>query len=708
MESISEYLSAIAGHYRAGRFPAAENLCRQVLALQPNHADALHWLGLIALQGGRPSDAERDFRRALASNPQAAGLYLDLGNALQAQGQLTSAIDSFQHAIRLKPVNATAYYNLGNAYQAQNDFAAAIASYRQAIRFKPDYIKAFYNLGLLLKVQGQLEEAARCFRNVLHFQPAWPEALNELGLLLKIQGNLDEAASKLQQAVTLKPDLADAHKNLASVLKNQGKQPAAIASLQRALELLPESCGTLGQFVHLLQNMCCWDDWRDLSQRLIDAVERQHTLKNTDYCSAFGFLSSYIPTTPEQQLKCARDWSNTKTLLADQPHRDTRVNVAARARNSKLTIGYLSGDFRAHPVAYLTAEMFEKHDRRQFSIRGYSYGRDDGSEIRSRIVNGVDQFVDLQASSFEEAAQRIAADGVDILVDLTGYTQQARTQILSLRPAPVQVSYLGYLATMGAPFIDYVLVDEFVVPPSQQRNFTERLVHLPGCFQVNDSRRAFGPRVPTRAECGLPEQATVFCCFNNSYKIAPETFDVWIEILKSVPGSVLWLTEGNQYVSSNLRHEAATRGVDASRLVFMPRQAYGDYLTRFRLADLFLDTFPYNAGATASDALWAGCPVLTMVGKTFVSRMAGSLLQAVGLPELITTTRSEYLNLALRVAGDPQLRNRLRTHLEARRTTSALYDGEQFARHLERAYRQMWDLHAAGLPPAAFAVDSLP
>jgi predicted O-linked N-acetylglucosamine transferase (SPINDLY family) len=310
----------------------------------------------------------------------------------------------------------------------------------------------------------------------------------------------------------------------------------------------------------------------------------------------------------------------------------------------------------------------------------------------------------VRAASSAEAARRIHADGVDILVDLKGYTGNSRTPILALRPAPIQVNYLGYPGTMGAPFMDYILVDDFIVPPEQQPFFAERLVHLPGCYQVNDSRREIASRTPSRAECGLPDEGFVFCCFNNSYKITPEVFDVWMGLLKVVAGSVLWLLEGNRLVPENLRREAEARGVAAQRLVFAPRRPLAEHLARHRLAGLFLDTFPVNAHTTASDALWTGCPLLTIAGETFVSRVAGSLLRAIGLPELITAGLDAYRELALRLARDRDLLAELRARLEANLRSSPLFDAAKFARGIEKAYLTMWEIHTSGQRPRPFAV----
>ena len=483
----------------------------------------------------------------------------------------------------------------------------------------------------------------------------------------------------------------------------QGKPDEAVACFRRTLELKPDHLSALGGLVHHLQSMCCWDNLKALSERLVAGVEGAAEGGSRFPVSPFSFLALPTPTTTQQQLRCARHWTRCKLKAISQPPR----NAPKRDRTSdstRITVGYLSADFRSHATAWLAAELFEKHDRGRFAIFGYSYGPDDGSPMRRRLVKAFDRFVDVKDASFVEAAERIAADKVDILVDLKGYTQDARTQILALRPAPIQVNYLGYPGTMGAEFMDYILVDDFIVPPDQQPFFTEKLVHLPGCYQVNDSQREISPRIPSRSECGLPEEGFVFCCFNNSYKITPDVFGVWMELLKAVPGSVLWLLEGNHFVAANLYREASIRGVAAERLVFAPPKPLPEHLARHRLADLFLDTITSNAHTTASDALWAGLPVLTLAGRTFASRVAGSLLRTVGLPGLITTSLEDYQAMALRLARDPKQLARLRARLEANRKTCGLFDGEHFARGLQKAYAAMWEIHASGAQPRAFAV----
>jgi predicted O-linked N-acetylglucosamine transferase (SPINDLY family) len=382
----------------------------------------------------------------------------------------------------------------------------------------------------------------------------------------------------------------------------------------------------------------------------------------------------------------------------------------------KIRVGYLSADFRHHAVALLIAGLIEHHDRRSFEVIGYSYGADDQSELRSRFEHGFDRFVDVRQIPNRQAAERIHDDAVDILVDLTGYTSSARTEVLAHRPAPIQVNYLGYPGTMGADFIDYIIVDRFVVPMDQQIFFSERLVHLPDCYQCNDDKRAIAARTPSRGECGLPEKGFVFCSFNSSFKIAPAFFDIWMRLLRAVPDSVLWLLDPWQKgaplaARANLTREAAARGIEPQRLIFAPflsgLEGHQKHLARHRNADLFLDTLPYSAHTTASDALWAGLPLLTCAGNSFAGRVAGSLLRAVGLEELVTNSLEEYEALALRLAREPALLTGFRKRLARNRESYPLFNTKRFARNLEAAYRQMWEGWRAGLAPAAFAVSSL-
>ena len=505
------------------------------------------------------------------------------------------------------------------------------------------------------------------------------------------------------RALELRPASATAHYNLANALQEAGAREEAIAGYRRALQLQPDYPMAASALAHQLQQICDWDGLDKLARSVVDSVDAAAERGTKAGVSPFIFFALPISTTAQQQLCCARQWVAGLVKPAVLPSRPTRPNRSTV--KPKIRLGYLSSDYHYHATSMLVVEMFEKHDRNRFEVIGYSYGRPDDSPMRHRLVQALDRFVDVRELSQLDAARRIAADDVDILIDLKGYTWGARTQILAERPAPIQVNYLGFPGTMGALFIDYILVDDFIAPPDQQPFYSERLVHLPGCYQVNDSRRTIAERTPSRAECGLPEHGFVFCSFNNNYKITPEVFAAWMRILQAVPLSVLWLFESNQAAAANLRREAVARGISAERLVFAPRLPLAEHQARFRVADLFLDTFPVNAHTTASESLWSGCPLLTIAGETLVARVAGSLLCAVGLPELITTSLEEYEKLAVELATDPTRLADLRTRLAANRTAATVFDGGVFARSVEVAYERMWELYVSGMPPATFAVD---
>ncbi len=396
----------------------------------------------------------------------------------------------------------------------------------------------------------------------------------------------------------------------------------------------------------------------------------------------FPLLS--IDSTPAQQLAAARRQSAT---LAAPP-----LPKHPRHRKAKIRLGYLSNDFRQHPTAHLISELIERHDRRRFEVIGYSCGPDDGSPERRRLAKGFDRFTDIRLASHADAAGIIHRDEIDILVDLNGYTRGARTRILAHRPAAVQVNFLGYPGTMGADFIDYIVADAIVIPPGEERFFSETVVRLADSYQPNDRQRQIAGSTPSRGACGLPPQGFVFCCFNNGFKITAVLFALWMRLLAKVPGSVLWLLETNQAAKINLRREAAAAGIPAERLVFAPRQPLPEHLARHRLADLFLDTLPYTAHTTASDALWTGLPVLTCLGGTFAGRVAASLLTAVGLPDLITASLDEYEALALALASDPARLSILKQRVAANRDTTPLFDSERYTRALEQAYERMRDL----------------
>jgi len=694
---------------RLGRATEAMDSYRQALRLAPDNAQAHYNLGLALKTAGQQVAALAEFQEALRCQPDFAEAMQDRGDVLVELKKLEAAESSYRQALGLRPNRAETHHNLGITLESQGRLDEAMVSYQQALGLNPNFAEAHFSLGNALQRQGRFEEAVARYRQVLQLNSNFAEGHSNLGQALLALGRLADASACFRRALELKPESAAIHVNLAGALKEQGQLEVAVACYRRALQLQPDHPGYLAELVHQLQHVCLWKDLGRLSQRLLEVVQKDAT---HGLVAPFTLLALPTSVTAAELHQCASRWVEQRLRFVRSPKSKVQSqDIAHRTSHiahRRITVGYLSADFHEHATAYLIAELIEKHDRQRFEVFGYSYGPDDGSSMRRRLLKSFDRFANLKDASFSAAARRIETDGVDILVDLKGHTRYARTQIPALRPAPIQVSYLGYPGTMAAPFIDYILVDGFVVPPDQQPFFTEKLVYLPGCYQVNDSTREIGSRTPSRAECGLPEAGFIFCCFNNSFKITPEVFEVWMQLLKTVPGSVLWLLEDNALAPVNLRGEAEARGVTADRLVFAPRLALPEHLARHRLADLFLDTHPYNAHTTASDALWAGCPLLTMAGQTFPSRVAGSLLRTLGLPELITTSLQEYEEMALRLARDVECLNGLRARLQANRATSGLFDGGRFARDLEQAYVTMWEVYTSGKEARPFSVPHQP
>jgi protein O-GlcNAc transferase len=726
-EDAARTLTQAQAHHRAGRLDEAERLYARVLEADPGHVDALYGHGVLAFQQGRFAEAAERFRKAADLRPGFVRAHNHAGLALKRLGRMEEALAAFREAIDADPDDAQARANVGSALQDLGRSDEAEAAYREALRIRPDLVEAHNNLGTLLREQGRLEEslaaylaaarlapgvamvhsnlgnvlrdlrrheeAVAAFREALRLAPGDARTHNNLGATLREAGHLDEAEAALRKAIGLDPGLAAAHRNLAGVLGAVGRTADAVAAWEKAVALEPDNAHSLATLMAERYTICAWDGMDDLWRRLYALL---------DAGAAMPPVSFLAPeTTPAQQLACARVFAaerfgHIRPLPPPEPSEDAGAD-------GRITIGYLSADFGEHPVGRLVAGVIEHHDRSRFRVLGYALGDPYPGPMRTRLERAFDRFEDLGSLDGHRAAERIRADGVDILVDLTGYTAHGRTDIPARRPAPVQVSYLGYLGTMGADFIDYVVVDPFVVPPDRQPFFTERLVHLPECYQVA-ADVAPAPDGPDRAACRLPEGAVVLCCFNNSFKVRPVVFDVWMRVLARVPDGVLWLAARHPLTIENLQREARARGVDPGRLVFADPMPYERYLTLYRHADLFLDTVPYNAGATAVDALGQGCPVVTCAGETFISRMAGSQLTAAGLPELVAGSIPEYEALALRLASAPDARAAVRAKLATARTTAPLFDRPRFTRHLEAAYEAMWRRHRSGEPPAPIAV----
>jgi len=707
---------------RKGEFDAALAAYRHALKLKPDLPEALNNIGVVLQQQGkfadalaayeraielRPDDLEAAYNRAVALQRQgrlneaeaayrdilrqspSAFVCINLGAVLQEQGRLDAALEAFTQAATLDPAYAPVHFNRGVVLAQQGRLDDAVDAYGQAVALRPDYLEAATNAGIALQELGRLDEAAAAFEHAAKLRPHAPEPCNNLGIALLARGQPAEAVTAFQRALALKPDYAQAFYNLGNAWRELGKPEGAIAAYGQALRLRPDDAEAFSQLVYQRWRACDWSDYAAGQQKLRDLVRQSARVP--------PFFLLATDASPAEQLMCARRWVEPFARAAPPA-----LPVHA-PRQERIRLGYLSADFQQHATAHLAAELFERHDRARFEILAYSYGLDDAGPMRQRLERAFDRFIDIRPLSHLQAAQRIHADTVDILIDLKGHTLNARTATLAARPAPVQVNYLGYPGTMGAEFIDYVIVDGVVVPPGEQTYFAEKLVTLPGCYQPNAARLAAA--APSRRDCGLPADAFVFCCFNNSYKITPAFFDIWARLLKRAPGAVLWLLESNDLARRNLRREAEQRGIDPDRLVFAPVAPIAEHLARHRHADLFLDTLPCNAHTTASDALWAGLPVITCPGATFAGRVAASAVAAAGLPELIAPSLEAYERLAVDLARTPARLRELRERLEKNRATAPLFDIAGYTRNLETAYARMWDAWRGGQAPAAFAVE---
>lgn len=542
----------------------------------------------------------------------------------------------------------------------------------------------------------QFEEAAGVYRQILRIQPNSADVIGLLGTVRLNQFRYDEALHQFDKAVRLEPDTAHHYYHRGIALQELRRFAEAAADLLRAYELNPDIDNALSNHAQALRAVCDWNTYDWLERKLTETIRSSSVA-----VSPFYFLQ--FSDEPADQLLCARTHALRKGV---PPSISRRLRRPRDAKRGRIRLGYLSADFREHAIGQLLVELIESHDRNRFEVSGISLGVNDRSDLRARFEASFDHFVDLKENSDDRSIRRIDDLDLDILVDLAAHTSGNFMAALAYGFAPIQVNYLGYPGTIGADFVDYIIVDPFVVPAEQQPFFTEKIVHLPDCYQVN-SRRAINERVPSRAECGLPEDGFVFCCFNNNFKITPRMFDIWMRLLSGLPGSVLWILKDHADVEPNLRREAESRGVDPVRLVFAPRVPSADHLARHRCADLFLDTLPYNAHTTASDALWAGLPIVTCAGKSFQSRVAGSLLHAIGLPDLITSSLQDYEALALSLATQPERLQEVRARLARNRLTSPLFDLDRYRRHIEAAYETMVELSRSGEAPRAFAVEPI-
>ena len=730
-QSADALFQAATSAHREGNLAAAVHGYRQTLALAPLHVGALHLTGLAALQAGDASQSIEWFQQALRVAPQNAALHESLADAWQRLGRFAEAAASYGRAASLDPGRADLLNNQGVALANLGDRLGALTRFDLAIERDPVNAAAFNNRGNVLRELGRLASAVASFEQAIALQPGFAEAQVNLAKALRDCGSPGGALAACDRAIACRPDLASAHANRGAVLRELGRSAealtaldtalgldseardalverggvlfqlqrfeAAVASFDRAIALGARTRGLFSMREHAALRVCDWDE--------LDA--RLARLAGRIVAGEPAALPAHVMTLVDDgalQRRAAQIWCGE--LFGED---GVLGPVAARvggggAGRERIRVGYFSADYRDHATMHLMAGLFELHDREGFEVTAFSFGPVVRDAMRERVAGACERFVEVGAHSDREVAGMARELGIDIAVDLKGYTSEARPGIFAHRAAPVQVGYLGYPGTLGAPYVDYLVADRMVVPAGSEGYYEERIVYLPHSYQVNDGKRRIGTRRYARAELGLPEAGFVYCCFNNNYKILPATFGSWMRILGRVPGSVLWLLEDNALAARNLRAAAEARGIGAERLVFAPRVVVEEHLARHGCADLFLDTLPCNAHTTASDALWAGLPVLTCAGQGFAARVAASVVQAAGLGELIVGSMGEYEELAVELAGDAGRLAGLRTRLERARHTAPLFDTERYARHLESAYALIHARHRAGLPPASIEI----
>ncbi len=706
LHDLQQYQQSLASYDRA-------------IALKADYASAWNNRGATLRALERTDEALASYERAIAVRPDYAEAHNNRGVALQELGRLDDALASYDRAIALRPGYAEAHNNRGVALQRRSSFEEALASYDRALASHADYPEAHNGRGVVLRELERFEEALASFDRAIALDPEYPEAHCNRGGTLRALRRYPESMASLQRAVEIDPGFVDTYLTLGaafidlksfeealacyeralalrkdipvyvaqgSVLHELKRSEEAVASYQRALALDPDASFVLGNVRHVRMQICDWCGYEGDVARIATGIEQGHSVARP-----FNVLSLVDSPALQRQASeiAVREFCTPRHRL---------LKMLRHPRHDRIRLGYFSADLHSHAVTILTAEMFETHDRSKFELTAFSLGANVRDDTRARIEPAFDRFLWVGGQSDHEIAELSRDLEIDIAIDLGGYTGDARPRIMALRAAPIQVSYLGYLGTLGGDFMDYLIADPVLVPPEAREHYSEKIAYLPN-YQVNDNKRVIADKVFTRAELGLPQSGFVFCCFNASYKITPDVFASWMRILTAVPDSVLLLVAGSAVTERNLRREAASHGVSPQRLVFGGRVGPAEYLARYRAADLFLDTAPYNAGTTASDALWVGLPVLTCIGNSFAARIAASVLTAAGLPELIAKDRSQFERLAIELASRPERLEATRRKLADGRSSCALFDTPRITRNLENLYTRMYDRHLAGLPP---------
>ena len=673
---------------RSGNFEAAADSMAQALKFVPDNPAALNNYGVVLRKLQRNEEAIGSFTKAIALKPDYVEAHFNLGNAWHEAGRFDHALASYDVAIALKPDFGEAYSNKANSLFASDQAHEALGHANRAIELSPDNVQAHLNRGNALAKLRRYEEALAAYDRAIALKPDDAPAYSNRGALWLEVNRTEEALHDFDKSIELDPAQPTTYENRAQASAKAKRYGEAVDFYRRLAQLAPDYPYVEGNLLHAQMLCSDWQDFESLCSSIQAGVRA-----GARTAEPFGYQG--ICESEQDLLMCAEIFARD-----EYPPVQQEFATGGSQEGQRVTIGYLCGEFRQHATSILMCGVYEQHRKNQFRLIAFDSGGSDASEYRRRIAASFDEVVEITGLGDHDAANLIRSRNVDILVNLNGYFGDARMGVFARRPSPIQVNYLGFPGTLGAPYIDYLIADAVVIPPTSRQFYSEKIVYLPHSYQANDSKRAISDKTHTREMFALPPSAFVFCCFNNNYKITPSTFDSWMRILGRVEESVLWLLQDNADASANLTREAAARGIASHRLVFAQRLPPDEHLARHKLADLFLDTQPYNAHTTASDALWAGLPVLTRLGTTFAGRVGASLLRALDLPELVTDSVSAYEDMAVELASDPEKLSRIRNKLEASRSTQPLFNTDAFASHLEAAYLTMIQRHRAGGPPA--------
>jgi len=640
-----------------------------------------------AFQSGNIGGADLILKRVLQVDPKNLLALNVLGFIRASEANYMEAADLLKRAARISPNDASIQFNLAKALQDNGADLESLPHHQKAITLQPNNAGAFINYGITLHRLGMHNQALAIYAAGLKISESSPEIFLNTAITFSALRRYDEALTNYDKALSLAPCDCEIWVNKGHTLYELKRYDETIFHYDKALSLKPEIDWISGDLLHIKMKICVWEG---LAESLINISKK--VIANEKVVNPFPLIALNDDSLLHKK--------SSEIYAQDRyPLNSTLGKIHKRPKNKKIRIGYFSADFHNHATGYLMAELFELHNKTQFELIGFSFGPITNDEISQRLQKSFDQFIEVGNKSDKEIAQLSRKLNIDISVDLKGFTGGSRTGIFSYRAAPIQVNYLGYPGTMGIDYIDYIIADKTLIPLESQSSYTEKVVYMPNSYQVNDRRRLISDRQFTKQELGLPEDGFVFCCFNNNFKILPATFASWMRILRAVEGSVLWLFKDNSWVVENLKKEASNHGIDGGRLVFADHMPLSEHLARYRQADLFLDTLPYNAHTTSSDALWAGIPVLTLMGESFASRVAASLLNAMGLPELITNTQEDYEALALELATHPHKLADIKLKLAKSRLTTPLFDTPLFTKNLESAYIKMYEKYQAELLP---------